>query len=352
MCGKSIRVPNLDGSIDPIPSPELNLKDSQLVEALGELAEIGKSRPAAEVTSPPRVSETQEATVIVPAAERASPPKAVPVQPAVPAADEDLDTIIQGGNDGGTVVEPEDPLRSLAAMSRTTPADFRRKPTRNRWSVWAMAASAVAAMGLLAVIWLNGGRDAQPPPLEAASHEPSPSGKADDRPRAGNSVIDPHATPSAGETDRALEPAVTGRVTFVTDSGDTQPDRGARILLLPQSKPGSVKLDVAGFLAGAEEVDADVAGAAIRALGGDLATADADGRYELAVRAAGDYQLLVISRHRSRETTTPVDSRLQETLSAYFFRPASLLGGLSFHFDEFHYRGQGTSPRDFSFSAQ
>jgi len=40
-CGLSVRVPGLDGEIAPIPQPRLDLKDSELTNALDELAGIG-----------------------------------------------------------------------------------------------------------------------------------------------------------------------------------------------------------------------------------------------------------------------------------------------------------------------
>ncbi|HID22034.1 MAG TPA: hypothetical protein EYP14_06490, partial [Planctomycetaceae bacterium] len=40
-CGRTIRVPGLDGRVDPIPTPALDFQDSELVRALDELAAIG-----------------------------------------------------------------------------------------------------------------------------------------------------------------------------------------------------------------------------------------------------------------------------------------------------------------------
>jgi len=40
-CGLSVRVPDLDGQIAPIPQPKLDLKDAELTNALDELAAIG-----------------------------------------------------------------------------------------------------------------------------------------------------------------------------------------------------------------------------------------------------------------------------------------------------------------------
>lgn len=42
-CGRTIRVPELDGSLVPLPKPKLDPKDSKLTAALNELASIGES---------------------------------------------------------------------------------------------------------------------------------------------------------------------------------------------------------------------------------------------------------------------------------------------------------------------
>lgn len=344
MCGKSIRVPNLDGSIEPIPSPELDLADSQLVKALGELAGIGKPPSPGEVTSPPKFLETQDATVISPAAEPIPRPKAVPAQPVPSAASGDSETIIQAAEDGGTVIQGHDPLRALADSSPRQPAVRQTPGGREKSSSsWILSLSAIAIAGLLAIVWLNTGSKTLPPVLEASSDQSAPPTKQDAAPPAAA----PDSGPAAVDQTR-----VSGRVTYVSENGNTRPDVGASIVLLPQSKAGTVRLDVAGFLAGAESVDVAVARSAIRALGGDVATAGEDGRYDLNVAAAGKYHLLAISHHVARNSPGAVEEGLQEVLAAYFFRPASLLGGLSFHFEVYHSDGQATAPHDFSFSGE
>ncbi len=357
-CGKTIRVPNLDGTIEPIPSPELDLDDSQLVEALGELADIGTSPSPVEMTSPPQVAETCDATVIAPAAEPlvpvepVAPPQAVPPQPVAVAVAHDADTIIQSGADDGTIIDANDPLRALAAAEPRAPlSGTRRRRSVDNRSAWIVGIAGAFVVALLAVVWFRGGSDTQPRALEAAADNPSLSANPRVAPDAqvGSAVGATAAETSGAGTSAA---GVSGQVTYVSDDGETLPDSGARILLLPKSKPGTVKLDVAGFLAGAEPVDANVARAAIRALGGDVAMAGEDGRYQLSVPAAGEYHLLVISRHRAAEPASAAGSALQTTLSAYFFRPASLLGSLSFRFDELHSSGHGLSRRDFEFAGE
>ena len=199
----------------------------------------------------------------------------------------------------------------------------------------------VAAVILAAALWVSDGRESPTPSSDAASKD----GVAEQREEA----------PLPGPLDRADVPpgeatTLTGRITYISATADSRPDAGARVLLLPNVKPGRVKLDVAGFVTGADDIDTRVARAALRALGGDLAEANADGHYRLNLPKPGDYHLLAISRHSSHETAAAVDPRLNTVLAAYFFRPASLLGQLAFQWDDFHFTGVTPAPQNFTFA--
>lgn len=342
MCGKTIRVPNLDGSVDPIPTPELDLEDSQLVAALGELAGIGKTPSPHEVSSPPKFLATHDETVIQPSAQPVPCPQPIPVQPAKSIANADSETIIQAAEDGATVVQDRDPLQVLAeSASRRPPVHPGEGHAGSRRSARVLGASAAGVLILAGVLWFGGGDEPGPPVLEASAERSTTVEPARAADRPGREQT-PAVAPGAS--------TVQGRVTYVAENGATLPDVGASVLLLPQSKKGAVRLDVAGFLAGAEPVDVGVARAAIRALGGDVATADDAGRYGLTVPATGDYHLLAISRHAARDPAEVVSGAVQEVLAAYFFRPASLLGSLRFDFEPLQATGSEPGPRDFLFS--
>ena len=40
-CGRTVRVPNLDGSVAPLPKAKIDLRDEQLADALTALSQIG-----------------------------------------------------------------------------------------------------------------------------------------------------------------------------------------------------------------------------------------------------------------------------------------------------------------------
>jgi outer membrane biosynthesis protein TonB len=133
---------------------------------------------------------------------------------------------------------------------------------------------------------------------------------------------------------------VTGRITYKSADGSSQPDRGARIIALPQQREGEVKLSVVGFRPADSEVDAKVAAATLKALGGAVATANEAGLYQLDT-PAGNYQLLVLSHFQSRGDKEPVDQTIVKLLSAYFDKPNDLLGRVKYHFGPLKVKGTG-----------
>lgn len=338
MCGKTLRVPDLDGTVKPLPTPKLDLQDSSLVSALGELAGIGSDNATidhganedhVEVSGDFDVNPTAEPVVLEPLE---------PAQPVATAArvrakkarkrSGPVETARSVRPGEATINGLEDSLHSIPAppiaIGKTG------QPGRSHSIPWRPIA---AILGLL----LLGGIG-----LLLMNRTTTPTVTATDA-----EVAIPAAAVSA-DTETAA-PSITGRITYVSESGDTRPDDGAKVIALPSVRSGTVKLDVAGFLVGSGDVDAQVATAALRALGGDVTSADEQGEYSLMLNDAGAYQLLVISRHQSRTWEVGMENQVQELLDRYFIRPSTLLGQLAYQLQELQFRGQGTSPRDFAF---
>ena len=133
---------------------------------------------------------------------------------------------------------------------------------------------------------------------------------------------------------------LSGRITYKSAEGESQPDRGARLIVFPDERPGEVKLPVVGFRPADSEADARVAVAAIKALGGTLATVDEAGRFQLDL-PAGSYRVLVLSRFQSRAEAQAVDPALLKQLAAYFENPTELLGRAEHHFAPLRVKGTG-----------
>ena len=140
---------------------------------------------------------------------------------------------------------------------------------------------------------------------------------------------------------------VTGRITYKSADGSSQPDRGARIIAFPQQREGEVRLSVVGFRPADAEVDARFAVTAIQALGGAMATADDAGQYRLEI-PAGTYQLLVLSHFQSRDEQAAIDPALLKLLGTFFAQPEDLLGHIKYDFGLLKVKGTG-DVRDQSF---
>ena len=132
---------------------------------------------------------------------------------------------------------------------------------------------------------------------------------------------------------------LTGRITFKTKEGESQPDRGARILVFPQRRSGEVKLSVIGFRPSDSHADQLVANAALRTLGGSAATVDDLGTFRLPIEA-GSYRLLVLSHYQSRNGSDG-DPALDKFLSEYFETPEELLGRVQHQFSPLRIKGTG-----------
>ena len=65
---------------------------------------------------------------------------------------------------------------------------------------------------------------------------------------------------------------------------------------------------------------------------------------------AGEYYVVVLSRHQSREDDAPAAAKLRHVLELYFDRPDQLLGKLAYQATPLRYRGTGTDVWDQVFS--
>jgi len=145
--------------------------------------------------------------------------------------------------------------------------------------------------------------------------------------------------------------AVTGRITYRTAGGESRPDVGARVIVLPEKRTGTAKLSVVGLRPADGQADLSMARAGLRALGGDVASVDAQGSYSIRLPGAGAYRILILSHHQARDEAdaTGEMATVQSVLEVYFDRPRSLLGRLRFHLETLRYSGTGTQLRDHTF---
>lgn len=338
MCGRSIRVPQLDGSVEPMPQLELNLQDQGLASALDKLAGLVEGTPAAGQESADLVATAQRASISVETPKPIPLPEPIELPPAptprviepepvraphsLPLAEHPSpashDAVL--ASIGQTATDPRAAIRAGVESSPRGPLNLR--------VLLAIAIPLALGVGFALGRWTA----APQMPRESVVSLP----------------VDP-AVPAPPPVIEVQEPALTGRISYVAADGATRPDAGARILVLPEQRQGTAKLPPEAFRPGANDEDQRLARAAIRALGGDFTVADAEGRYETQLPQAGLYQVILLSRYQPRAEGAPIEASVQQFLSAYFDRPAQIVGTAATHLSPFRYRGSGTSPRDQTF---
>jgi hypothetical protein len=336
-CGRTIRIPDLDGSVKPLPGAELDHKDADLAHALDALAQLGQGgsrdggvavKPAAAAPAP--VREVQPLPLPEPIAIAAPLPAAAASAPAAGS---------QRPAQHAARTPARDPLEELAGLATAAQLSARYSDRRpSLWTPGVITAAAAAGLVLFGGGFLIGRATSSPARPDAGAASTADAGTT--------GTVAPAAPPV---TAAALTPALTGRITYDSDDGGTKPDAGARIIALPEQRQGTATIAVAGFRAGADEADRQLARASLRTLGGDFVIADEQGQYTIQLPAAGAYQLLILSRHQPRDDAEPLDAALQRTLTAYFDRPTGLVGAVQYHLSTFRFQGGSAAPRDHTF---
>jgi hypothetical protein len=357
-CGRSIRVPDLDGIVKPLPQqPGLNPKDSELRNALDELANIG--RPVQHSHSPvqsdgfPEVDDAELGAEPV----RLAPPKPIDLPPVVPsppveiamqrplAPDEEkawrttrpkeawktLQELAENDSSHDSAPATSDDRRTASATNNSQ-NDHNVAPPSTRSTVPVR----LFAVGVLALTFAAGfwaGRLTQSSSgNESASIE-------------NNSPKVVQQVPTAASLPPA---AVRGRISYQTDAGERKPDHHARVIILPVQWSGKTKLKIDGFRVGDSTEDQRVAKASIQAMGGDFATTDNLGEYSVSLPSAGQYHVFVLSNSISRPASEDT-KEIETKWSVYFERPAQLLGRIQIHTESIRYSGQTTELWDYTF---
>lgn len=364
-CGHSIRVPALDGTVAPLPEPELNLRDAGLAKALDVLAQLdGKDFQTAQAAAvAARSASTSEPAAAVAVASVAAPlaPPVVAVTPpreisvaerSVPAPAPARSPVVES-------VRPkpiEAALSELGAVAESYPSRYeqvaRQRSAGPRASVPLWLAAVGASLGI--ALGFVGGRlsvpnvaSREPAPPVAGPEVPGPPAATEQNVKAAGPAPAPAAVvPGMAEP----RPALAGRLTYTNENGESRPDEGARVLVFPETRQGSGKLPVVGFLAGAGEADYRLSKASLRVVGGDYAVADADGRYEISLPAAGPYQVLIISRYQDQKDSPTLENSLRKLLDTYFDRPNRLIGQVRYHFDSFRFDGAAPTTKGHGFT--
>jgi hypothetical protein len=322
-CGRTVRVPNLDGTVAPMPTARIDHRDQQLAEALSALSQIGTSGAhSAVATAPQAAVETtaRQAVAVAPA------PVAVAVPVSQPLAAERVEPAEHKPREAEVPtllfdVEPSEDVPSRPRRRQTIPREL-------KIAAVVLAAAVVFLAGFFTGRSVGGQKGAA-----ANSVQPSSA------PVAGSVTA---AVPANDQQVAAVDPpaaatGVSGRVTYAMPSG-ARPDGGARVIAVPSTRPSAPPLSTAGFRAGAVPAERDRAITTVRATGGDYAIADSEGRYQLQL-PAGAFEVLYVSRHVPRDETQPLAAPLSELLASYFDQPAGLVGSVRIEAETIEFDG-------------
>jgi hypothetical protein len=317
-CGRSIRVPNLDGTTLPLPKPAIDLSDNSLATALEQLASLEQHAPE-EPLQPARI----------PAIASVAPGPAVVAVPLVPAVASVSDVPLASETPRSTQpwIEVEEQLSRLAGEVPAPPPVVSPK------------AAGVTRRDLL----VAGGTALAVAPLTWWFARPRPAVESDGAAQASSGRTVGHAPPESSAAESI--PALTGRITYITADGESRPDAGARVLVFPEHRQGSTLLSVDGFRSSAAAADLQLARESMKLYGGAYVIADEHGRYGADLSSSGTYQVLTISNYQPRPAG-PVPADLLNSLGRYFDRPQQLIGQTAYDFAHLRFTGREPAVRD------
>lgn len=372
-CGRTLRVPELDGTVKPLPRVRLDLGDSQLRKALDELADIGQSAGDAiefdgiddvgrsssaesgsvSGTNSGSVSKTDKRPDVIPVVPQSAPKpiELAPIAPVVREMPEPLAASHQRRDQAWKeVVElaegdsSDEPVAQADPDGETPLPVSRGKATSGRVlelgpSFW------FAAVGLAASVFTAGFWAGRLTAISSQSVAPQPV-KSDDQAGQG-SVASPAKSEAPSNNDASLA-SLRGRITYRPENGTNKPDKGARVIALPADWNGKSKLQVVGFRAADSAEDLRVARASLQAMGGDLAVTNDSGEYSLTLKSGGQYLLVVLSGSMPRPEMEDTQATVSQ-LGAYFDRPQQLLGKVMLHAERISWSGEGSQPWDHVF---
>ncbi len=283
-CGRSLRVPNPDGSVDPMPSDFLESEGSgSLIAALEQLS-----------------------TIRLPVE---SLPSGLTVDP-----DPDRTTAVE-------ILQEE-----LSVEAETHQTERPNKNGSSGRSVYSLQfISSLCCLSLLFGVIL--GCVLYPAIFARQRKELAATGQDD---QSNAATIEQSAAGIVVQSEQAavVFGYVSGRITWKNAEGAELPDSAALVLLLPTRHSGFMKLDGTSLREVRMNTDQQAIAAALLQFGGSFTRADNDGRFRLPRHSETEMQLVVVSRHRSRQDDETVLPAINEVLGRYFTAPGSFTGRL------------------------
>lgn len=404
-CGRTIRVPELDGTVKPLPEPGLQFDDTRLKSALDEIALIGDKPSLSEQLEDDgeaveKSADDDDASQEKPATRGAGAtmdePRAIDLPPLPAPEPVALGPLPQRDIDYGAAAEDE------ALSGESSEEDRPWRSTAQPRDSWKQL---IAAAALKEQEEWDRSKEPEDAGLadQTATAESSESDSAEDvssedpvqvataldeesislgfstwfaiiglialicsagfwigRGTAitfsvdGSTSTDAGASSAGGEA--ATEPAplksgIEGRITFQREAGQWAADRDACVIVLPVERAGESLVSFYGLQQDGSDEDREMARSSLRAMGGAIGLADEHGRFQIELTKPGKYHVLVLSRSAGRSETSDDEATIN-TLSSYFDRAEQMLGQLAYRFETIRFSGQSVLPLDTGFGLQ
>lgn len=350
-CGRTIRVPDLEGKIAPLPKPKLDYADTGLARALSELADLGVADAAkAEAGGSPHLPKP-EAVVLAapPVIEAVALPVPLPPEPMqhVGSSEPEAEPASSAPTNAQNSDKLWEPLAELAAMS---PAGHHDIAPKKRSTAQLLAAGSVCVfIGLVAGFLIGRKTKGVPEPINPVPAVAPADAGAIVAPPPAILVAEDATSPAIPPPASGRQHAIKGRITYINADGESRPDSGARVLALPAAREGASKLSVDSFRTGAGDADLRVAQASIRALGGDYVFTDSDGRYDIQLSGEGKIHLVIVSKYQGRGSGGENGPAETAVLRDWFDKPQLFLGQTQSTLTTVQLDGQASSALDHVF---
>lgn len=340
-CGRSIRVPELDGRTRRMPArPQPNHRDETLISALSELSHLTVDEAPQTTHDPiPHLIEDYGAEPTISTPVRVEAISASGQPPPVEARSEEswcVTSAIADADREQDTVALEDSLSEIAAINElsTSPvsdellAEMRSSRRSDSWGAVGRLLVFLLALtsGLAGGWWLT--REGFLPSTRSIDIA-APDAEQSDSPLTRNDATPTSSTRHVDESGVATDTLVHGRVEYVSQNGNLLPDSGALVMLVPQGREGTSLLDGSNLRLSTDAPDFRATVAAMNVLGATATQADEKGRYAVSGQPGRGSRIIVVSQHRSREPNTDVPREIQEILLNWFEAPAHVVGQLS-----------------------
>lgn len=344
-CGRSIRVPQIDGTIEPVPEPSILIDDSKLAEAFSALSNLNEP-----VKIKDRVAElnpvSRSDSAVLPPPPIATPVALPPIPSTNPVKVEASQEVVSNKKTRSAEEEISELAESLSISEPDNEAQPKVEPNVSK--------KVIGKKSLPTLFWGTLIFIASMISFLVGTYYGSSLNK---RVVAKDGISDLKKKELASEQS-ITQPAsnwpsaITGRITYRSETGESRPDRGARVIVFPSSRNGSARFSAVGLRPGDDDVDFTMTKTGLQLAGANVTRVDDEGKFEIKLPAAGSYQILVVSRFVSQNLNEQSDSKMDKTLNEFFLKPAEVIGKLATVFGPVSFNGEQPIKWDHAFEAK